>query len=111
MGQYFLIANTDKKEFIHPHTLGSGLGAGQIIDDAGALKALGLLLLKSDCRMIQSIKSTVPGSWAGDHIVIIGDEDSSRFFNEVEKTYKDISLECRSILETAGFKLTQRWDL
>ena len=45
MGQYFLIVNLDKKEYLHPHKFGDGLKLLEFgCSSQGTLTALTLLL-------------------------------------------------------------------
>ena len=92
MGQYHLIVNLDKRQYIEPHALGNGaklMEFGRSAD--GALTALTLLLACSNGRGLGDFylpKSTlqgeekaalaeryseIVGSWAGDRIAIVGD--------------------------------------
>jgi len=76
MGQYWVVANLDKKEFIHPHKLASGLKMWeQIANHPGAPEALFLLLTShpkvrggGDCE-----KNEYIGRWIGDRVVVVGD--------------------------------------
>lgn len=78
MGQYHIIANLDKKQFIHPYPLGAGLklweqlaahpgpGAGLIVLLASASNGAGGGDLCQD---------PIVGSWRGDRIAYVGDYD------------------------------------
>jgi hypothetical protein len=83
MGQYHIIANLDKKEFIRPHPLGDGAKLLEWGSEGGVMDALRLLLAaacKGGGRGGGDPNSNDPliGSWAGDRIAIVGDytEDS-----------------------------------
>jgi len=96
MGQYFIVVNLDKKEFIHPHKFGDGLKLLEFgCSSHGTLTALALLLRKSneggggDLREFE--KCDLVGSWAADKIVIIGDYDESALYDEAQKNFRDIS--------------------
>ena len=83
MGQYYKIANIDKKQFINPHTFGDGVKLMELACSGnGTLTALAVLLASSngkgggDLHMDErSPWFGVPGSWAGDRIVVAGDYD------------------------------------
>lgn len=75
MGQYHYTVNLDKKEFLHPHKLGSGLKLWEFAgDDHGIGCALSLLLACSNGRGGGDVVETdLVGRWAGDRIAIVGD--------------------------------------
>ena len=92
-GQYFLVVNLDKSEFIHPHRVGSGLKLWEICAN-NVSRLLPFLLRQSseggggDYR--GAFESEYAGRWAGDRIVVIGDYDESGLYEEVSATYKEI---------------------
>jgi hypothetical protein len=83
MGQYYLIVNLDKKQFLHPHKCGDGLKLLEFGCSAnGTLTALAILLADGNNRGGGDLHSDHPiiGSWAGDRIVIAGDyADDGKF--------------------------------
>jgi len=96
MGQYFLIVNLDKKEFIYPHTFNDGLKLLEFgCSSHGTLTALSLLLRQSneggggDFNEFENCE--LVGSWAGDKIVIVGDYDESGLYDSAETSFKDVS--------------------
>ena len=96
MGQYFLIVNLDKKQFIHPHTFRDGLKLLEFgCSSHGTLTALTLLLRNSseggggDFHEFENCD--LVGSWAGDRIVIIGDYDQSGLYHTAENSFTNIS--------------------
>ena len=94
MGQYFIVVNLDKKEFIHPHSFNDGLKLLEFgCSRNGTLTALTLLLRKSSDGGGGDIEEQTPivGSWAGDRIAIIGDYDASKLYDEAQENYKDVS--------------------
>ena len=139
MGQYHLVVNLDKREFLHPHQLGDGLKAREHGGSAcRTMAALNYLLTCSckggargggdycydtkDCELI--------GSWAGDRIAIVGDYAEpddlpaefkaesiyDRCLDETTPAFKDISDKMRPILEREyGVEFYQHewgtWDL
>jgi len=92
MGQYFLIANLTKKEYLNPLKLQSGLKLWEITVNK-APRVLPLLLRKSSSGGGGDIQKDYKsaGRWAGDRIVVIGDYDESELFEKVRKTYEEIS--------------------
>ena len=73
MGQYYLITNLDKKEYMCHHDFGSGI---KLCEHRGMiLDCLVALLAESNGRGGGDIQSNHPiiGSWAGDRIMFAGD--------------------------------------
>jgi len=86
MGQYYLIVNLDKQEYLYPHTFNDGSKLMEFGQSAGGiLLALTVLLSDGNGRGGGDIESENPlvGSWAGDRIVITGDyADGLKFLPE-----------------------------
>ena len=85
LGQYYIIANLDKKEYLDPHTFGDGaklleFGCGGV----GMTTGLTILLADGNNRGGGDLHSDNPiiGSWAGDRIVVTGDYADEGKFNE-----------------------------
>jgi len=103
MGQYHLIVNLDKKEFLHPHELGDGLKLREFSSGGFSIQGLALLLASSNGFgggdfYIDTEFSHIPGRWAGDRIVIAGDYDNvegspgkNLFTDCFEGKFQDIS--------------------
>ena len=77
MGQYWLTVNLDKREYINPHQLGSGL---KLTEQLGTHPGTGtalivLLAAMPEARGGGDIKENpdVVGRWTGDRVVLIGD--------------------------------------
>ena len=101
MGQYHVLVNYDKKEYVSPY--GIGLGAKQV-EQLGAFKgtiadAMYLLVMTSPARGGGDLPRTpISGAWAGDRVMIVGDytqdddvpsiPNASQIYNE---EYTDIS--------------------
>jgi hypothetical protein len=93
MGQYFVVANTTKKEFLHPHKFGSGLKFLEFtLDGFSVMSGLAHLLAQSSDGVAID-DATVTGRWIGDHVIIVGDYDTSGVFDEATdgNDYTDIS--------------------
>jgi len=78
MGQYWIPVNLDKKEFIDPHKLGTGLKLWeQLANNPGTGAALVLLCAampeKRGGGDLEKTSTNVVGRWAGDRIAIVGD--------------------------------------
>lgn len=88
MGQYYLVVNLDKREFLHPHKLGDGLKLMEFGSQGdGTMLALALLLADGCGRVggdYLAKQGSNPdlaliGRWKGDRIVIAGDYADTGF--------------------------------
>jgi hypothetical protein len=94
MGQYFMIVNIDKKEFVHPHRIGAGLKFWEICANNSARVVP--FLLRSSAEggggdadewhdpqpagvVDDAASSNTCGRWAGDRIIITGDYDTPSY--------------------------------
>ena len=106
MGQYHLVVNLDKKEYLDPHKLGSGLKLWeQMANHPGTATALIPLLAVSNGRGggdIHNDPDNIVGRWGGDRIAIVGDYgddddlpaefEASKIYNKCDEgEYTDIS--------------------
>ncbi len=82
MGQYFLLVNEDKKEYVSPWAIDGG---GKLWEWIANI---------DECGVITSL---VLDGWGGDNIVLIGDYDESKLYDVVEKSYKEISKRAKSL--------------
>lgn len=78
MGQYHLVVNLDKREFLDPHPLAAGLKLWeQVANFPGTGAALLVLLAVSNGRGGGDLRAPDPegmiGRWGGDRIAVIGD--------------------------------------
>lgn len=101
MGQYYQLANLDKKEYVNPWNAGSvGKFWEWIANNTSRL--LIYLVKKSDgcgggdeyfAEEKHNYKSQFAGRWAEDRVVLIGDYDSSKLYEELDKPeWTDITL-------------------
>lgn len=83
MGQYHIIVNLDKKQYLHPHRFGDGLKLLEFGCSKVTMAALAMLLANSNGRGGGDFNSDDPliGSWAGDRIAIVGDYDDPDVLN------------------------------
>ena len=90
MGEYFVIANHSKKEYLHPHRFGDGLKFFELVAaSAGTLAGLGHLL--QSC--LDEDKGPIRGRWVGDTVAIVGDYSQSGEFETAIEEYEDISFD------------------
>lgn len=86
MGQYYLVVNTDKGEYLHAHRFDDGLKLMEFgASGSGTMMGLAILLADGNGRGGGDLHSddALIGSWAGDHIVITGDyADEGKFIPE-----------------------------
>lgn len=82
MGQYFLLVNEDKKEYVSPWDIGGG---GKLWEWIANI---------NECGVITSL---IADKWSGDRVVLVGDYDESKLFEKAEKAYKNISKSAKSL--------------
>lgn len=76
MGQYYLIVNIDKEQYLYPHKFGDGLKLMEFGNSAcGTLLGLAVLLANGNNRGGGDLRTDHPmvGHWAGDRVVVAGD--------------------------------------
>jgi len=111
MGQYHVVYNADKKEYLHAHRMDMGL---KLLEQIGFEKsmadALFLLVANSNGRGGgDATPHPLIGRWAGDRIVVQGDyaePTDNGFLSDIkdssgEYAYKDISSIAVQMLSTA----------
>jgi hypothetical protein len=95
MGQYYLVVNIDKEQYLNPHSCGDGLKLLEFGCSAkGTLTGLAILLADGNCRGGGDLRSTNPiiGTWAGDRIVVTGDyADEGRFVKDPKRNLYEIA--------------------
>ena len=118
MGQYHMVFNLDRREYLHPHRFGDGLKLMEFSNsEGGTMTALAILLAASngrgggDCRY-DGPHAALVGSWAGDRIAIVGDyaeEDdlSAKGVKDAREVYAaegwtEMSEPLRKIIESDG---------
>jgi hypothetical protein len=104
MGQYHLVLNKTKKEFIHAHKLNSGL---KLCEQIGYFKspstALFLLLANSNGRGGGDVNDhSYVGRWAGDEIVVQGDyaDELCQGYAATDLDWVDISENVKGMLDS-----------
>jgi hypothetical protein len=83
MGQYYVIASLDQKEFIDPRAFGSGVKLMEFsMDGSSVMTGLAVLLASSNGQgggdlhlPADSEWDDIPGRWTGQRIVVAGDYD------------------------------------
>ena len=107
MGQYHYVVNVTKKQYLHPHRFGEGLKLLEFgCNSNGIMLGLALLLARDNgqgggdlCIDRNHPHADIPGSWAGDRIVIAGDygkegvdaPEGKNLHHYADKTFEDIS--------------------
>ena len=115
MGQYFIAVNTTKKEYLHPHKFGSGMKFREFTFDPMALLTGMAHLLAQSSDGVAVDDSKITGRWIGDHILIVGDYDTSKLFDIAYDCYTDISEAvithmCYDPVIYEHLKQVTRWD-
>lgn len=102
MGQYFLVVNTDKKQFIDAWKFGEGVADLQAVSGYHA-QALALLT----CRMdeVRDTAGNLLGSWSGDQVFAAaeyastGNDDAKRnLYKTALEEFEDISYKALAML-------------
>jgi hypothetical protein len=94
MGQAFIIANLDKKQYLHPHDFKDGYKLLELHD---SLTALSLLLANSGDHPWRD--APMLGAWAGDRIVVMG--EYSNAYDEARNTFERVSAALHEYIEDA----------
>jgi hypothetical protein len=106
MGQYHIVCNVDKGEFLHPWKFGQGLKFLEFATSGdGILYGLATLIADSMGRGSGDLRvgNAIIGSWVGDRVIITGDyggkehipqeerRDYESFYDYAINCYEDIS--------------------
>lgn len=96
MGQYHLIANLSKREYLNPQDFDDGLKLWEF-NTGKTVIALTALLTSSNEKAGGdfSVDSEIIGSWAGDSIAIIGDYQKPERLNGI--TYNIVASQFENI--------------
>jgi len=89
MGQYHILINLDKKEFVHPHKLGLGLKQREHSFTKGSIGDAIYILLSldngkggGDMNSPWHTDNGYFGRWVGDHVAVIGDYNNTDMFSK-----------------------------
>lgn len=117
MGQYYKICNINKREYLHPHSMGDGMKLLEFgLSGMGTMAGLSILLADGNGRgggdISEDPVSEIVGRWTGDRIVIAGDyADKGRFITKkdlkglTDKNGKPLVLEDTNLYDlTEHFK-------
>ena len=110
MGQYYIIANIDKEEYIKPSEFGDGLKLMEFgCTGIGTTTALVVLLSSGNGRGGGDLHTEDPyiGHWAGDRIVIAGDYADNDFIGELDTTDEELQRIANEVFNE-GFKEKDR---
>jgi hypothetical protein len=86
MGQYFIIVNTDKKQYLSGNSFGEGVADLQVLTGYHS-QAIALLM----CRMdeVRDIEGTLLGSWSKDDVIATGEYAESNKHGIITSTETD----------------------
>lgn len=92
MGQYYVLVNKTKKQFIRPHDVDDGAKFVEVAN-GNTPGILAMLVCQSDEEGggDGNRNLSLRGSWAGDNITLVGDYDSSGLYQEARDSYENIS--------------------
>ena len=123
MGQYYLIANVDKKEYILPHDFDEGLKLMEFANPyncGGTMSALAILLADGNGRGGGDLYSDNPiiGSWKYNRIVVAGDYadyvdptlpegERKTLYTIAEEEYKNVSIPVLLAMADDGYTAQQ----
>jgi len=114
MGQYHILANLDKKEYVNPHNMNCGAKQWEHYEKLG--KMMYCLATCSPGRGggdIDPIKDFT-GRWVGDRVVVVGDytEDGdipgeplcrgSDLYGHIHRNFADITAVCAAAYDMLG---------
>lgn len=78
MGQYYVIANVDKKQFLHPHRYDNGMKLMEWSYKGN--------------RLVNTLLNLMMGDWKGDRVYVVGDYADMSNADEVwYQTYKELA--------------------
>lgn len=97
MGQYFLVVNTDKKQFIDAWKFGEGVAGLQAVSGYHA-QAVALLTCRMD--QVRDTANTLLGSWSGDQVFAAAEYASTNQNGAEQNLYKT----ARSEFEDISYK-------
>lgn len=124
MGQYHVLVNVDKREYVNPRSIGLGVkqwehSSHPEFPTYGSLAdAMYILTMTSPARGGGDMPgSKVSGRWAGDRVMVVGDytkDDDlsaeflgSDLYNQAQETYTEIGEEVRRAFTTIyGLRFT-----
>jgi hypothetical protein len=100
MGQYFVLANHTREEYVNPHTVGDMYKQVEIVLGTGNLNKLALFLM-TDGRVDGG---AIRGRWGGDYVTLVGDyrhsakppelpKPSYPSWDKIHETYRDVGRE------------------
>jgi hypothetical protein len=97
MGQYYVVVNEDRQEYLSPENLGCGRKLWELC--ANDLPRVLPYLLQQSSELgggdPRNQETDHLGRWAGDRIVVVGDYDNSGLYQIAESVYAEISDEIR----------------
>lgn len=111
MGQYHIVANLDKKQWLHPHHMGDGMKLLEFgCSREGTMTGLAILLATSNGKGGGDLHSndSIIGSWAGDRIAIVGDYADEG--EELGEVYRETHEEGSAWEDVSGKVLHAMYD-
>lgn len=110
MGQYFLIVNKDKKQFLDARKFGEGVEISQAVSGYHA-QALALLTCRMDA--VRDTNNNLLGSWSGDFVAAAGEYAAEpNLYKTARAEFEDISYKALAMLcdthESVCYELAEK---
>lgn len=106
MGEYYIIANPEKRQYLDANSLGMSVKLAGLI--GGPLAEILVWLLADGAPV--SGGSTLQGAWSGDRIIVAGDEGpSSSVYERAHHDYLDITVEAFEALASGCPLVSIKW--
>lgn len=118
MGQYFVLVNEDREEYVNPHGLGSGMKLVETLTARGDYNSVGDALAflvmdgPDDGLTAMNDLSPIAGSWAGDSIRLVGDYADGDLYYRAQEEFDDMTMPVRRELTESGgaFEFAEPWN-
>jgi hypothetical protein len=104
MGQYHKIVNQTKRQYLEPFSMRASERFPAILASEDMTRSLSWLVCMSEnpywlqLKLSSDRASRLLGSWAGDTIEIVGDQNEEEFSHYVKDNFEDISYEIVALL-------------
>ena len=104
MGEYFIVANFGKEQFLNPWKIPSSERFPSIITNSYMSTAIAWLVCGSNNSWYSQVKERgfylkrYMGSWYGDELDIVGDHDEEDLYSAIHNEFQDITIEVFAML-------------
>jgi hypothetical protein len=104
VGEYFIVANFGKEQFLNPWKIPSSERFPSIITNSYMSTAIAWLVCGSNSSWYNQVKKRgfylrkYLGSWYGDKLDIVGDSDEEDLYGSIRNEFQDITIEVFAML-------------